>query len=139
MPARAVRGRLAGGKLQQISRLSRFRRRQASGKAEAPSAAIRSFSRSGRLDYECILSISRLGETYVIEVGAGRVLCEQHSAAKLAEQAAAALRRRKAALMARVAVAWCALREVFEEKTEAMIAEPMDILTHVAPQLAALA
>jgi hypothetical protein len=44
-------------------------------------------------DYDCILSISRLGETYVIEDGAGRVLCEQHSAAKLAEQAAAALRR----------------------------------------------
>ena len=37
-------------------------------------------------DYDCILSISRLGETYVIEDGAGRVLCEQHSAVKLAEQ-----------------------------------------------------
>lgn len=90
-------------------------------------------------DYDCILSISRLGETYVIEDGAGRVLCEQHSAVKLAEQAAAALRRRKAALISRLAVAWCALHEVFEEKTEAMMAEPMDILAHVAPQLAALA
>ena len=90
-------------------------------------------------DYDCILSISRLGEAYVIEDGAGRVLCEQYSAAKLAEQATAALRRRKAALMVRVAVGWGVLREVFEEKTEAMMAVPMDILTHVAPQLAALA
>ena len=39
-------------------------------------------------DYDCILSISRLGETYVIEDGAGRVLFEQHSPARLAEQAA---------------------------------------------------
>jgi hypothetical protein len=90
-------------------------------------------------DFDCILSISRLGGTYVIEDGAGRVLFEQHGTQRLAEQAAAALRRRKAALVARVAVAWCALREVFEEKTEAMMAEPMDILAHIAPQLAALA
>jgi hypothetical protein len=75
----------------------------------------------------------------VIEDGAGRVLYEQHDTAKLAEQAATALRRRKAALIARVSVAWCALREFFEEKTEAMMGEPMDILTHIAPQLAALA
>jgi hypothetical protein len=40
---------------------------------------------------------------------------------------------------ARVSVAWYALREIFEEKTEAMAGEPMDILTHIAPQLAALA
>jgi hypothetical protein len=90
-------------------------------------------------DFDCILSISRVGGTYVIEDGAGRVLFEQHSPARLAEQAAAALRRRRAALVTRVAVAWCALREVFEEKTEAMMAEPMEILTHIAPQLAALA
>ena len=52
-------------------------------------------------DFDCILSISRLGGTYVIEDGAGRVLFEQHGTQRLAEQAAAALRRRKAeALMA---------------------------------------
>jgi hypothetical protein len=57
----------------------------------------------------------------------------------LAEQATAALRRRKGAIVARIAVAWYALREAVEEKTEAMMAEPMEILTHMAPQLAALA
>jgi hypothetical protein len=90
-------------------------------------------------DYDCILSISRLGDTYVIEDGIGRVLLEPHSPARLAEQAAAALRRRKTALIARVTVAWCALREAFEQKTEEMMAEPLEILTHIAPQLAALA
>ena len=90
-------------------------------------------------DYECILSISRLGRLYVIEDGAGRVLFEHDNPMLLSEQAAAALRRRKAAMVARIAVAWCALREAFEEKTEAIMAEPIELLTHVAPQLAALA
>jgi hypothetical protein len=36
-------------------------------------------------------------------------------------------------------VAWAALREAFEEKTEAVMAEPIELLTHIAPQLAALA
>ena len=90
-------------------------------------------------DYDCILSISRLGRLYVIEDGTGRVLFEHDNPMLLAEQAAAALRRRKTAIVARVAVAWCALRETFEEKTEAMMAEPMELLAHFAPQLAALA
>jgi len=90
-------------------------------------------------DYDCILSISRLGGRYVIEDGAGHVLFENDNPMMLAEQATAALRRRKNAIVARVAVAWCALRETIEEKTEAMMAEPIEILTHIAPQLTALA
>ena len=90
-------------------------------------------------NYECIMSISRLGRLYVIEDGYGRVLFENDNPLLLAEQAAAALRRRKASLVARVAVAWAALREAVEEKTEAMMAEPVELLTHIAPQLAALA
>ena len=90
-------------------------------------------------NYDCILSISRLGNTYIIEDGTGRVVLEHDNPMRLAEQAAVALRRRRNALVARIAVAWCALREAVEEKTEAMMAEPMEILTHLAPQLAALA
>jgi hypothetical protein len=90
-------------------------------------------------DYDCILSISRLGRLYVIEDGSGRVLFEHDNPMLLTEQAIAALRRRKTALIARVAVAWCVLREAFEEKTEAIMGEPIELLTHVAPQLAALA
>lgn len=90
-------------------------------------------------DYDCILSISRIGRLYVIEDGAGRVIYEHDNPVLLAEQATKALRRRKAALVARVAAAWFALREAFEEKVEATMAEPMELLTHVAPQLVALA
>jgi hypothetical protein len=76
---------------------------------------------------------------YVIEDGHGRVLLEHDSPMLLAEQALAALRRRKAALLAQIAIAWHAFREAFEEKTEALTAEPMEVLAHLAPQLAALA
>lgn len=88
---------------------------------------------------ECILSISRLGRLYVIEDGAGRVLFEHDDPMLLAEHATAALRRRKAAIVARIAVAWCALREAVEEKAEALTAEPMELLTHFGPQLTVLA
>ena len=90
-------------------------------------------------DYDCILCISRLGGRYVIEDGSGRVLFEHDNPMLLAEQATAALRRRKAAIVARIAVAWCAMREAVEEKTEVLMAEPMELLTHFGPQLAALA
>ena len=75
----------------------------------------------------------------MIDNGAGRVLYEHDNPMLLAEQATAALRRRKNAIVARVAVAWFALREAIEEKTEAMMAKPIEILTHTTPQLAALA
>ena len=66
---------------------------------------------------DCILAISRLGRLYVIEDGTGRVLFESNNPMLLGEQAVAALRRRKMAIVARVAVAWGAVREFFEEKT----------------------
>ena len=66
------------------------------------------------------------------------MLFEHDSPMLFAEQAIAALRRRRGALLAKVAVAWHAFREAFEEKTEALTAEPMEVLTHLAPQLAAI-
>jgi len=90
-------------------------------------------------NFDCILCISRVGRHYVIEDGQGRVLLEHDSPMLFAEQALAALRRRKEILLAKVAVAWHAFREAFEEKTEALTAEPMEVLVHFAPQLAALA
>ena len=65
-------------------------------------------------EHDCILTISRLGRLYVIEDGAGHVLFESNNPTLLAEQAVAALRRRKMAIVARVAVAWGALREFCE-------------------------
>ncbi len=89
--------------------------------------------------YECILSISRLGRLYVLEDGAGRVLFENDSIMRLAEQTCATLRKRKAAIIAQMAICWCAVREFFEEKVEPILAEPLEVVTHFAPHLAGLA
>ena len=88
---------------------------------------------------ECILCISRLGRIYVLEDGAGRVLLEHNSLVVLAEQARSLLRKKKTQIAARAALIWCALRESFEEKLEAIMGESEELLAHVAPQLAALA
>ncbi len=57
----------------------------------------------------------------------------------LADQVRSTLRRHKTAIVAKVVLAWGAVRGAFEERVEPMLAEPMEVLTHVAPQLAALA
>jgi hypothetical protein len=88
---------------------------------------------------ECILCISRLGRTYVLEDGAGQVLYEHNSLVVLAEQAKSALRRKKAQIVARAGLLWCAARAAFEEKLEAVACEGEELLAHVVPQLAALA
>ena len=89
-------------------------------------------------EQECILSISRLGRLYVLEDGNGRIIFEHDNLMLLAEQAATALRHKKQAIIAQLAVAWCAMREFYEEKIEPAMAEPMEVLSHFAPQLAAL-
>jgi hypothetical protein len=90
-------------------------------------------------DYDCILSIARLGRLYVVEDGRGHVLFEHDAMTDLAEQVRSTLRRHRTAIAAKIVLAWAALREVFEERIEPALAEPMEVLTHVAPQLAAMA
>jgi hypothetical protein len=90
-------------------------------------------------EHDCILSISRLGRLYVLEDGKGQVLFEHDNIMVLAEQTCGALRKRKAELVARLTVCWCAVREFFEDKVEPMLAEPLEVVTHFAPHFAALA
>jgi hypothetical protein len=90
-------------------------------------------------EHECILCISRLGHRYVLEDGHGGIVFEHDSLVLLAEQVYAALRRGKGTIIARVAIAWHAVRELWEEKAEPILAEPAELLTHVAPQFAAFA
>ena len=90
-------------------------------------------------DDECILCVSRLGRVYVLEDGAGQVLFEHNSLLVLAEQARSALRKKRAQIVARVTLLWCAVRELFEEKIEPIVGESEELLTHFVPQLAAFA
>jgi hypothetical protein len=89
-------------------------------------------------EHECLVCVSRLGRLYVLEDGQGRILYEHDAIDVLAEQVRGTLRRKKASIVARAAVAWFAVREAFEEKVEPAMAEPMEMLSLVAPQLVAL-
>lgn len=94
----------------------------------------------GPLPHEdCILCISRLGRIYVLEDGAGRVLFEHNSIVTLAEQARSILQKKKAQIAVRATLLWCAAREMFKEKFEAMAGEGEELLVHFVPQLAAFA
>lgn len=90
-------------------------------------------------EHDCILSISRLGRLYVLEDGKGQVLFENDNIMLLAERTCWALRKRKAEIIARLTVCWCAVREFFEEKVEPVLAEPIEVITHFAPHFAAVA
>lgn len=90
-------------------------------------------------DHDCILCISRLGRLYVLEDGSGKVLFEHGNLVLLTDAMRTALHRKKAAIVARLALIWCGIREAIEEKTEAMLAEPLELLSHIAPQVASLA
>ena len=89
-------------------------------------------------EQECLVCVSRLGRFYVLEDGQGRVLFEHDTIDALAEQMRGALRRKKAAIVARAVVAWIAIKETFEEKVEPVLAEPMEVFSHIAPQFVAL-
>ena len=90
-------------------------------------------------EFDCVLSISRLGRHYVLEDGKGKVLYEHDDILLLAEQAYDLLRRRKTQIMAQLTVGLCAIREFFEERVEPALAEPMEACVHFAPHLAVLA
>ena len=90
-------------------------------------------------DHDCLLSVSRLGRLYIVEDGNGQVLVEHDSLLRVAEEIRGALRRKRAGIIARVAVAWYAAREFFEEKLEPLVAETSEVAFHLAPQLATLA
>lgn len=92
-----------------------------------------------RPDEDCILSISRIGRVYILEDGAGHVVCEHASLERLTEQAKAFLRETKASLVARFVLLWVAVRHTFQEKIEPVITEGKEFLTHLAPQLVAIA
>jgi len=90
-------------------------------------------------DYDCILCVSRLGALYVLEDGSGKILFEHRDLARLTQQLRTALSRRKMMIAAKAMLVWATLRQSIEEKIEPMLAEPMELATHLAPQLAALA
>ena len=89
-------------------------------------------------EHECVLCVSRLGPTYVLEDGAGRVLGEASALDRFAVEAAREAARRGRSLVARVTLAWITIRLTIEEKLEPIIEETEELLARFAPQLVAL-
>jgi hypothetical protein len=87
---------------------------------------------------DCVLAIPRLGRDYVLEDGEGAVIAENHNLAQIADKAIAlSLSARRATTLTRIGVLWIALRHQYEEKIEPLFAEPMEVVTHFFPQVAA--
>lgn len=90
-------------------------------------------------DYECILCVSRLSGLYVLEDGNGKILFEHRNVLLLSQRIRAALSRKKMMVFAKAAIVWATIRQTMEEKIEPMLAEPLEVATHLGPQLAAFA
>ena len=86
----------------------------------------------------CELCLSRIGRRYVLEDGYGRLLFEHRNLDLVVLHARAAVPS-TSWLMVRVVTIWCAVRSVFHEKLEPMLAETEDLLVQLVPQLAAFA
>jgi hypothetical protein len=95
---------------------------------------------------ECLLSIARLGERYVVEDGNGVVLAEMRSLIELDGLVPRLrLRHARSMLLARIALAWCAVREFVAERSEPMVGEMVEFVeiaeavTHIVPRVALFA
>lgn len=95
---------------------------------------------SANSDLDCMISITRMGNEYILEDGQGYVVAENSSLSVIADKAVRMTSGlRKSSFFAQIGLAWIAAREFFEEKIEPVMAEPIEIATHFFPQLAALA
>jgi hypothetical protein len=84
---------------------------------------------------DCVLCVSRLGQGYVFEDGAGRLLGEAQSLDAFAEAAV----RSGRSFLARATLLLCTIRLTIEEKLEPVLEETQELLARVAPQLVSLA
>ena len=88
-------------------------------------------------EHACVLCVSRLAQTYVLEDGEGRLIGETPTLDGFAVEAARAALRGSRSLVARLALAWCAIRLTIEEKLEPIFEESQELLVRFAPQIAA--
>ena len=87
-------------------------------------------------DRDCVLCVSRLAHTYVIEDGEGRLIGETPALDSFAI-AAAAPRAQRRSFVARVTAAWITVRLTIEERLEPILEESEELLVRFAPQVAA--
>ena len=90
-------------------------------------------------DHDCLLCVSRLANSYVLEDGAGRILGEAPALHQFTGHAVSAATRAGRSFIARATLLLCAIRLAIEEKLEPVFEETQELLARFAPQLMALA
>jgi hypothetical protein len=88
-------------------------------------------------EHDCVLCVSRLAQTYVLEDGEGRLIGETPSLDGFAVEAARAAVRGSRSLVARLALVWVTVRLTIEEKLEPIFEESQELLVRFVPQVAA--
>ncbi len=88
-------------------------------------------------EHDCMLCVSRLAQTYVLEDGEGRLIGETPTLDGFAVEAACAAVRGSRSLVARLARLWVTVRLTIEEKLEPIFEESQELLVRVVPQVAA--
>ena len=92
-----------------------------------------------RPEQDCLLCVSRINGRYVLTDGEGAVLAENLPLATIVDRAVAFVPPRQSyALFMQLGAAWIAVRHHYHEKVEPALAEPMELLAHFCPQLAAV-
>ena len=89
-------------------------------------------------DQACELCVSRIGRSYILEDGTGRLLFEHRNLDLVALHAKAAVPS-TSWLMVRAITLWCAVRSAFHEKAEPWLVEGEELFVQFVPQLATFA
>ena len=88
-------------------------------------------------EHDCVVCVSRLAQTYVLEDGEGRLIGETPTLDGFAVEAARAAVRGSRSLVGRLALLWVTVRLTIEEKLEPIFEESQELLVRVVPQVAA--
>lgn len=95
---------------------------------------------------ECLLCISRIARSYILEDGEGGVIAEHANLAVIGEKAIRLQLGGRPSIAMRIGLMWiafkCSMEDKLhsaEEKMEPLLAEPLELMSHIVPQLAALA
>lgn len=89
-------------------------------------------------DLDCVVAISRVGRTYVLENGTGQLLDESTRLETIAARAKMPAKLGAPSLLARLTFSLAAFRLAIEEKIEPILVESEELVLRLAPQLAAL-
>jgi hypothetical protein len=89
-------------------------------------------------NHDCVLCISRIAQSYVLQDGVGRLIGETASLDRFAVATARAAIGGGRSFVARALAGWITLRLTIEERLEPIIEESEELLVRFAPQIAAL-